>query len=120
MIYICIKNITAGFLQSKAFQLAQLASWVPDNAPAMMPKTPAPKGPTMLAVAPMVTPGPSRMGNFHLGMVLSLIKRDQHMTQYQDVPSNLGDGLLWFTMVYYGLLVYGGLGFRVYQVTFQF
>ena len=42
------------------------------------------------------------------------------MTQYQDVPSNLGDGLLWFTMVYYGLLVYGGLGFRVYQVTFQF
>ena len=29
-------------------------------------------------------------------------------------------GLLGFTMVYYGLLVYGGLGFSVYQVTFQF
>ena len=106
------KIITVGFLQSKAFQLAQFASWVPDNAPAMMPKTPAPKGPTMLAVAPMVTPGPSRIGNFHLGDGFVTNKtRSTYDTvprctkMYQVTLEMVYYGLLWFTMVYWFMVV---------------
>ena len=32
-------------------------TWASDNPPAIMPSKPAPKGPTILAVAPMATPG---------------------------------------------------------------